>query len=76
MLDRLTLVETSRQEPGPNQVEIEVEATAATGLDVTSYVQCELIRSINRDRLVHRLGTTDEPTNTDVTTIVKTLLNH
>lgn len=42
---------------------VEVEATAATGLDTVSYVQCELIRSINRRRLAHRFGTVDLETS-------------
>ncbi len=55
---------------------IEVEANAETGLDETCFVQCELIRSINRDRLVHRLGVVDQATSRQVTDVVKTLLNH
>lgn len=35
---------------------IEVEPTASSGLDVVSYAQCELLRSIGPRRLVHRLG--------------------
>ena len=55
---------------------VEVGATDTTGLDNTSYVQSELLRSINRRRLVHRLGTIDVATSDRVTEIVKTLLNH
>lgn len=55
---------------------IEVEATPETGLDTTSYIQCELIRSINSKRLVHRLGTIDPETSSRVATIIKTLLNY
>jgi mRNA interferase MazF len=55
---------------------IEVGPTEDTGLDDVSYVQCELIRSINRQRLVHQLGTIDPATSRQVTDIVKTLLNH
>jgi mRNA interferase MazF len=54
---------------------IEVEATAATGLRETRYVQCELIRSINRRRLVHRLGTVDLVTARRVTDVLKSLLD-
>lgn len=53
---------------------VEVEATPGTGLDATSYVQCELLRSINRRRLIHRLGAVDLPTSRRVTEIVKALL--
>lgn len=55
---------------------IEVEATAETGLDTTSYIQCELIRSINTNRLVHRLGTINPETSNQVATVIKTLLNY
>ncbi len=55
---------------------VEVEATETTGLDNTSYIQSELLRSINRRRLIHRMGTIDVATSDRVTEIVKTLLNH
>jgi mRNA interferase MazF len=55
---------------------VEVDATANTGLDDTSYIQCELIRSINRNRLVQRLGAIDSDVSRQVTTIIKTLLNY
>ena len=54
---------------------VEVEASVDTGLDKTSYVQCELIRSVNRNRLMHRLGTVDSRVGNQVSTVVKTLLN-
>ena len=55
---------------------VEIEAGAATGLDETSHAQCELIRSISRRRLVHRLGQVDPSSSDQVTSILKTLLNH
>ena len=55
---------------------IEVEATADTGLDDTSYIQCELIRSINRNRLIHRLGAIGPEVSSQVAAVIKTLLNH
>ncbi len=55
---------------------VEIESDAETGLDETSYAQCELIRSINRRRLVHRLGQIDSSASHQVTSVVKTLLNH
>ena len=55
---------------------VEVEAGADTGLDTTSYIQCELIRSINRNRLVLRLGAVGPDTSNQVSTVIKTLLNH
>jgi mRNA-degrading endonuclease toxin of MazEF toxin-antitoxin module len=53
-----------------------VEPTAETGLNEISYIQCELLRSINRKRLVHRLGTIDLETSLSVSSVVKTLLNY
>ena len=55
---------------------IEVEASVDTGLDDISYIQCELIRSINRNRLVHRLGAIDSEVSDRVTTVIRTLLNY
>lgn len=57
-------------------IHVEVDATEDTGLDDTSYIQCELIRSINRRRLVHRLGAIDIATSREVADVVKTLLGH
>jgi mRNA interferase MazF len=55
---------------------VEVEAEADTGLDTTSYIQCELIRSINRNRLVHRLGAVGPDISNQISTVIKTLLNY
>jgi len=55
---------------------VEVEASVDTGLDTTSYIQCELIRSINRNRLAHRLGAIGPDVSNQVSTVIKTLLNH
>ncbi|HEX9854494.1 MAG TPA: type II toxin-antitoxin system PemK/MazF family toxin [Acidimicrobiia bacterium] len=55
---------------------IETEASADSGLDATSYIQCELIRSINRNRLVHRLGAIEPDVASQVSTAIKTLLNY
>mgnify|MGYP001823170681 CR=1 FL=1 len=55
---------------------VEVDAGAESGLDITSYVQCELIRSVNRKRLIHRLGAVDPETSNQVATVIKTLLNY
>ncbi len=53
-----------------------VEASASTGLSETGYIQCELIRSINRDRLVHHIGTIDSDTSRRVATVIRTLLSY
>src|SRR5437762_3380976 len=42
---------------------VEVDATDRTGLMDASYVQCELLRSVSRRRLVHRLGAVDLDTS-------------
>ena len=55
---------------------IEIEATDTTGLSSTSYVQCELLRSINANRLVHRLGRVGPEVSHAVATVVRTLLDY
>lgn len=55
---------------------VEVDPTSESGLDEVSYVQCELIRSTNRRRLRHRLGTVDADVVFRASDIIKTLLNH
>lgn len=55
---------------------VEVPANRQTGLQETSYVQCELLRSVNAGRLSHRLGIIDKETSWHVSEIVRTLLNH
>lgn len=58
------------------EIHVKVEPTPRTGLDETSFVQCELLRSVSRRRLVHRLGSVDGEVAHRVTAIIKTLLNH
>jgi mRNA interferase MazF len=53
-----------------------LEPTNENGLDDTSYVQCELLRSVNRKRLVRQLGNIDIDTSLRVASVVKTLLNY
>ena len=55
---------------------VEVPATRHTGLRATSYVQCELLRSVNAARLSHRLGAIDTETSWRISEIVRTLLSH
>lgn len=55
---------------------IEMDPTTENGLDETSYIQCELLRSINRRRLVHQLGNIDHEISLRVASVVKTLLNY
>lgn len=55
---------------------VELGATSATGLQTISYVQCELLRSINHRRLVHRIGAVDHVTTATVADVVRTLLGY
>ena len=55
---------------------VEVEPTPGSGLDDISYVQCELLRSANRRRLVNRLGMVDRVTSQQVSAILKALMDH
>ena len=41
-----------------------------------SYVQCELVRSVSRNRLVHQLGTIDLEGSRRVTDVLRMLLGH
>jgi mRNA interferase MazF len=55
---------------------IEVEGSPENGLHETSYAQCELLRSINRRRLVERLGNVDAATLTAVEHTIRSLLGY
>lgn len=53
---------------------VEVEANADTALDTPSYMQCELIRSTDRRRLVHRLGAIGPDIGHQFSGVIKTRL--
>ncbi len=53
---------------------VEVEPTEDNGLDDLSYIECELLRSISRRRLVHRLGNIDRVTSGLVSDVLSTYL--
>jgi mRNA interferase MazF len=55
---------------------VEVVPTAHNGLTEVSYVQCELMRSVGRRRLIERLGSLEPALAAEVTSILKTLLDH
>jgi mRNA interferase MazF len=55
---------------------VELEPGIDTGLDALCYVQCELIRSVNTRRLLHRLGSVDVAAASRIDSIVRTLLGH
>jgi mRNA interferase MazF len=46
----------------PYPVEVVVEPTAASGLDVRSSIRLDQIRTVDQQRLVRRLGTADSST--------------
>src|SRR5438876_9379107 len=53
---------TSRVSPVPYPVEVVIEPTAANGLDVRSSIRLDQIRSVDRQRLIRRLGVVDAGT--------------
>ena len=53
---------------------VEIEPTADNGLAATSYVQCELVRSVNTRRLVERMGTIDLEIHHAVREVIRTLM--
>lgn len=53
---------------------VELEPTEATGLDVTSFVQCELVRSVHRHRLVHKIGVAGRRDSEHIAVVLQTLL--
>jgi mRNA interferase MazF len=55
---------------------VEVEPSDTNGLIETSYIQCELLRSVNERRLLHRLGAVDAAIARDVADIVRSLLGY
>lgn len=55
---------------------VEVEPSADNGLHETSYVQCELLRSVNVRRLITQLGVIDLATSTSVESVIRTLLGY
>jgi mRNA interferase MazF len=55
---------------------VEVVPDPTNGLDAVSYVQTELLRSIARRRLVHRLGAIDPTSSAEVHHRLRVLLGH
>jgi len=55
---------------------VELEPSDENGLDETSYIQCELLRSISLKRLAYHLGTIDADTSLRVASVVRTLLSY
>lgn len=57
-------------------VHVEIEPSRENGLSATSAAQCELLRSINRARLIHRMGVLEIVSLRRVDDIVRVLLDH
>lgn len=55
---------------------VEIDATEETGLDDTSYIQCELLRSVHQRRLLHRLGRPPLEVSQRAHDTVRILLGH
>src|ERR1035437_4466729 len=53
---------TSSVSPGPYPVEVVIDPTAGNGLDVRSSIRLDQIRTVDRQRLVRRLGVVDSST--------------
>lgn len=66
----LPLTTTRRELP----IHVEVEPSPTSGLVETSYVQCELVRSVSTRRLVHRIGVIGPAEATQVGTVLQTLI--
>ena len=50
---------TSAISPVPYPVEVVIDPTAANGLDARSSIRLDQIRTVDRQRLAHRLGVVD-----------------
>jgi mRNA interferase MazF len=53
---------------------LEVEPDGRNGLDDVSYLQCEMIRSVSRRRLVHRMGAVGPDVGARAQDVVRVLL--
>ena len=52
-------------------VEVETKATTATGLDIESSIRLDQIRTVDRERLIRRLGVADPVTMAKVDEAIK-----
>jgi mRNA interferase MazF len=62
---------TSSVSPVPYPVEVVIEPTTANGLDVRSSIRLDQIRTVDRQRLVRRLGLVDSAAMTKVDDAIK-----
>jgi mRNA interferase MazF len=62
---------TSTVSPVPYPVEVIIEPTASNGLDVRSSIRLDQIRTVDRQRLIRRLGVVDPGTMAKVDEALK-----
>ncbi len=62
---------TSKVSAAPYPVEVVVEPTSANGLDVRSAIRLDQIRTVDRQRLIKRIGQLDRNTMTKVDEAVR-----
>jgi len=62
---------TSTVSPVSYPVEVVIKPTAATGLDVESSIRLDQIRTVDRERLIRRLGVADPVTMAKVDEAIK-----
>ena len=62
---------TSKVSPVPYPVEVVVEPTSGNGLGVRSAIRLDQIRTVDRERLIKRLGQIDRSTMTKVDKAVR-----
>ena len=62
---------TSSVSPVSYPVEVLIKATATTGLDVDSSIRLDQIRTVDRERLLRRLGVADPVTMAKVDEAIK-----
>lgn len=64
---------TTRREFG---LHVEIEPDPMNGLDQVSYAQCELLRSVGKTRLVHRMGFAAADTMRAIDRRLRMILDH
>jgi mRNA interferase MazF len=62
---------TSKVSPVPYPIEVVIEPASANGLDVRSSIRLDQIRTVDRQRLIKRLGQIDRSTMTRVDEAIK-----
>jgi mRNA interferase MazF len=62
---------TSTISPVPYPVEVVIESTAGNGLEVRSSIRLDQVRTVDRQRLVRRLGIVDSATMARVDEAIK-----